>query len=154
PTLGIGKTPTAGHAPATGVVTDLQERQAVALPPAQSSAAVSSASAAPAERPAASSGAKIEQVHWEYDVPTPGNRPALEKSDSLVGQEPGEQPPWTLTNLWTYDERRSWFEAGTNPLIDRGWKVSGNTVQSFVFNPLEPVDRFNGPTTWTDRSND
>jgi hypothetical protein len=96
----------------------------------------------------------IALVHYEYDVPTPGDRPAFEKADSLVGQEPGEQPPWSLTNLWDYDERRSRAEAGRNPLIERRWRISGNTVQSFVMNPMGPKDRFNGPTTWTDRSDD
>lgn len=87
-------------------------------------------------------------------VPTPGDRPAFEKADELVGEEPGEQPPWSLTNLWDYDERRSLSEAGRNPLIERRWRVSGNTVQSFVFNMSSPKDRFNGPTTWTDRANE
>src|SRR6185436_8265436 len=32
--------------------------------------------------------------------------------------------------------------------------AGGYIAQSFIFNPYDPVDRFNGPTTWTDRSND
>ncbi len=97
----------------------------------------------------------IQLMHLEYEVPTPGDRPAFEKSDSLVGFEPGEQPQrWTITNLWDLDERRSRAEAGTNPLLERRWRISANTVQSFVGNPKGPNDMFNGPTTWTDRSND
>ncbi|MSR56379.1 MAG: hypothetical protein EXS05_01740 [Planctomycetaceae bacterium] len=80
-------------------------------------------------------------------VPTAGDRPASEKADELVGEEPGEQPPWSLTNLWDYTD-------GTNPLKDNQWHLGGNTVQSFVGNFQSPSDRFNGPTTWTDRSND
>lgn len=89
----------------------------------------------------------------DFPVTVPGDRPAFEKADMLVGDEPDELPAWTLTNLWDYDERRSLREAGTNPLIERNWRVGGSTVQSFVVNPSSPGDRFNGPVTWTDRSN-
>jgi Putative beta-barrel porin-2, OmpL-like. bbp2 len=89
-----------------------------------------------------------------FAVPTPGDRPAFEKADSVVGEEPGEQPPWSLTNLWDYDERRSLSEAGRNPLVERNWRVSASTVQSFVVNPSSPKDHFNGPVTWTDRANE
>jgi len=37
---------------------------------------------------------------------------------------------------------------------DSQWSTTGWIDQSFVWNPYSPGDRFNGPVTWTDRSND
>jgi hypothetical protein len=37
---------------------------------------------------------------------------------------------------------------------ERGGVVGGWLAQSFVWNPYQPEDRFNGPMTWTDRAND
>src|SRR4029079_6965991 len=34
------------------------------------------------------------------------------------------------------------------------WVAGGWLAQSFTWNPYNPVDRFNGPVTWTDRSNE
>lgn len=39
-------------------------------------------------------------------------------------------------------------------LACRNTKLYGNLVQSYTFNSKSPTDRFNGPTTWLDRSND
>lgn len=39
-------------------------------------------------------------------------------------------------------------------LAERNISLRGNIVQSVTFNPEGPTDRFNGPVTWTDRSND
>src|SRR5262249_49628606 len=36
----------------------------------------------------------------------------------------------------------------------RGINVAGWFAQSFTWNTTNPSDRFNGPVTWTDRSND
>jgi len=36
----------------------------------------------------------------------------------------------------------------------RGIRIYGNMAQSFTFNFDSPADRWNGPVTWTDRSND
>ena len=36
----------------------------------------------------------------------------------------------------------------------RGINTGGYAAQSFVWNPYQPADRFNGPLTWTDRAND
>ncbi|MCE9526331.1 MAG: porin, partial [Planctomycetales bacterium] len=36
----------------------------------------------------------------------------------------------------------------------RGITAGGYVAQSYVWNPYRPVDRFNGPLTWTERSND
>ena len=57
------------------------------------------------------------------------------------------QQPWSLTNL--FDDG-----CGNNCLSDNQFKLGGNTVQSFTLNFSSPIDRFNGPATWTDRSND
>lgn len=36
----------------------------------------------------------------------------------------------------------------------RGINAGGYIAQSYVFNPYRPADKFNGPLTWTDRSNE
>ncbi len=36
----------------------------------------------------------------------------------------------------------------------KGINTGGWVAQSFTWNPYSPSDRFNGPVTWTDRSND
>jgi hypothetical protein len=87
-------------------------------------------------------------------VPFPGDRAAFEQPGAFVEDDPDDLPAWSLTDLWEYDERRSQREAGTNPLVERNWRIGGSTVQSFVVNVSSPRDRFNGPVTWTDRSND
>jgi hypothetical protein len=41
------------------------------------------------------------------------------------------------------------------PLLDRlGVRIGGWMAQSYTWNPYRPRDRFNGPVTWTDRSNE
>lgn len=37
---------------------------------------------------------------------------------------------------------------------ERGIVAGGWLAQSYTWNPYRPADRFNGPVTWTDRSND
>ena len=37
---------------------------------------------------------------------------------------------------------------------NRGIRIYGNVVQSVTLNPNSPKDRYNGPVTWTDRSNE
>ncbi len=36
----------------------------------------------------------------------------------------------------------------------RGISAGGYIAQSYVWNPYQPVDKFNGPLTWTDRANE
>jgi hypothetical protein len=43
--------------------------------------------------------------------------------------------------------KRCFFES-------RGITAGGYVAQSYVFNPYRPADKFNGPLTWTDRSNE
>ena len=43
---------------------------------------------------------------------------------------------------------------GCNPLTDNGYNIGGSVVNSMTFNTDAPSDRFNGPVTWTDRSNE
>src|SRR5207248_4834865 len=37
---------------------------------------------------------------------------------------------------------------------DSQWSANGWLAQSYVWNPYQPNDKFNGPVTWTDRAND
>ena len=55
-------------------------------------------------------------------------------------------PAWSLTDLFQEGEY-NWMTA--NQL-----KVGGSTVASYTFNFRSPSDKFNGPVTWTDRSNE
>jgi len=44
-----------------------------------------------------------------------------------------------------------WRLFGTGP---RGWSITGWAAAGIAGNPQGPTDRFNGPVTWPDRSND
>jgi hypothetical protein len=57
-----------------------------------------------------------------------------------------------LTSLTLMDLFKD--DCGNNALADNGWKLSGNLAQSYTANWNNPSNRFNGPVTWTDRSND
>ena len=37
---------------------------------------------------------------------------------------------------------------------DSQWSMNGWLAQSYTWNPYRPVDKFNGPVTWTDRANE
>ena len=54
---------------------------------------------------------------------------------------------WTLTDLFNDD-------AGGNSLRDNNIKLGGSLAQSFAWNFQSPSNRWNGPVTWTDRSNE
>ena len=85
--------------------------------------------------PPAPPGAKVEP---EGDGPPAGTNPEATTPPA----------PWGLTDLWDDPE------GGGNWLKDNQWKIGGNLDQSFTANTTSPRDRFNGPVTWTDRSND
>ena len=65
------------------------------------------------------------------------------------GATAGGAPPatWGLTDIFNDD-------CGGNCLKDNGWKLGGSLAQSFTWNPQNPANRYNGPVTWTDRSNE
>lgn len=79
-------------------------------------------------------GAKVQP---EGDGPPAGENP----------EAPPPPAPWSLTDLWDCED-------GSNCLKDNQWKIGGNIAQSFTGNWSSPSDRFNGPVTWEDRSND
>lgn len=54
---------------------------------------------------------------------------------------------WSATSLFDDD-------CGCNMLRDNGYNIGGSVVNSMTFNTDAPQDRFNGPVTWTDRSNE
>ena len=54
---------------------------------------------------------------------------------------------WTLTDLFNDGN-------GDNHLKENNIKLGGNLAQSFAWNFQNPSNRWNGPVTWTDRSND
>ena len=54
---------------------------------------------------------------------------------------------WSASSLFT-------DSCGNNRLTDNGWNIGGSIVNSMTFNTDAPNDRFNGPVTWTDRSNE
>ena len=55
--------------------------------------------------------------------------------------------PFALMDLFTDD-------CGNNHLKDKGWKIGGSLAQSYTMNFNNPNNRYNGPVTWTDRSNE
>ena len=87
-------------------------------------------------------GAKVQP---EGEGPPAGTNPIAEEEKKE--EEPAPPAPWSLTDLWDCED-------GTNVLKDNQWKIGGNIDQSFTANWSSPRDRFNGPVTWTDRSNE
>ena len=90
-------------------------------------------------------GGKIP-VEGEPGAPEPpGATPPAEEPKA---EEAAAAPaPWGLTDLFDDDAGGNWFK-------ENQWKFGGNIDQSFTLNFQSPRDRFNGPVTWTDRSND
>jgi hypothetical protein len=82
-------------------------------------------------------GAKVQP---EGDGPPAGTDPAAPAADAPPA-------PWGLTDI--FDDG-----CGANVLKDNQWKIGGNIAQSFTGNFSSPRDRFNGPVTWEDRSNE
>lgn len=80
------------------------------------------------------------------EQPSPPYEP---KEEPQPAPEPAEsaEGPWTLTDIFTDD-------CGNNCFKSHNVKIYGNLVQSMTFNFQGPRDKFNGPVTWTDRSNE
>ena len=55
--------------------------------------------------------------------------------------------PFTLNDLFKDD-------CGNSPLAANNIKLGGSIAQSFTYNFDSPTNRWNGPVTWTDRSNE
>lgn len=82
---------------------------------------------------------------------TTANPSVAHETHKFFSSRPHEERPWSLTNLWDHVDSSGDV---SNSLVDHGWLISGSTVQSLTLNPSGPSDRFNGPTTWTDRANE
>lgn len=84
----------------------------------------------------------------EGDGPPMGTNPivAAEKAAEPPAEQAAEAP-WELTNLFGDGSGGNWMK-------DNQFKLGGNIDQSWTGNFQSPSDRFNGPVTWTDRSND
>lgn len=76
-------------------------------------------------------------------APAAGCVPAAPECGGDAGAAP---TPWGLTDI--FDDG-----CGHNHFKDNGWKLGGNLAQSFAWNFQNPKDRYNGPVTWTDQSN-
>jgi hypothetical protein len=86
----------------------------------------------------------------EFDtLPSPFQSPdcLLEPLAMTTAASASPPEPWTVTDL-IHDR------CGATCLADHGVRLSGNLVQSVAFNFQGPRDKFNGPVTWTDRSNE
>jgi len=81
----------------------------------------------------------------EGEGPPAGTNPIAEEEKKE--EEAAPPAPWSLTDLWDCED-------GSNVLKDNQWRIGGNIDQSFTGNWSSPRDRFNGPVTWTDRSNE
>ena len=84
-------------------------------------------------------------------VPAPACAPAgcgaTAGGCAAAGGAAASSVPWSLTDLFN-------DECGKNHFKDNGWKLGGSLAQSFTVNFDSPSNRWNGPVTWTDRSND
>jgi len=96
----------------------------------------------------------ILQILEEESAPPPeGAKVQPEGEGPPAGTPPEEAAaetppaPWGLTDLFDDEEGKNWLK-------DNQWKIGGNLDQSFTGNWSSPRDRFNGPVTWTDRSNE
>ena len=72
--------------------------------------------------------------------------PAAAKAEG-EGQEEPKDEMWVLPNIFDDGCGRNWFK-------EHNIRLGGNVAQSMTFNFQSPSDRFNGPVTWTDRSNE
>lgn len=81
--------------------------------------------------------------------PCTATDPACGSTAGGCGDAGGGAAPsiWTLTDLFE-------DENGGNHLKDNNVKLGGSIAQSFTFNFQSPSNRWNGPVTWTDRSNE
>lgn len=124
--------------------------EAVPPPVDDSSASANASPVIRALNATVAEGPKEEAPPSEKEASTP---PAEDSSQNKPAEKPEpeqkeeEAPAWSLLNL--FDD-----ECGKNCLRDNQFNLGGNTVQSFTVNFNSPHDRFNGPVTWTDRSND
>lgn len=91
--------------------------------------------------------AQIAQTPPPPAPPAPPAADAAPAAEAPAEEEPEEEEPWGLTDIFT-------DACGNNWMKDCGWKIGGWTAQSVTFNFSSPEDRFNGPVTWTDRSNE
>jgi hypothetical protein len=73
--------------------------------------------------------------------------PPLPAAEPYCDPPAAEDEPWGLTDI--FDDA-----CGNNWMKDCGWKIGGSTVSSVTLNTSSPRDRFNGPVTWLDRSNE
>jgi hypothetical protein len=110
--------------------------QEVPAPPAPGAAP------APAPAPAAEAPAVPAPISELPGTCAPQEATCCEPDD---GCDQGEF--WSLTSI--FDDC-----CGENWMTKNNMKIGGSTVQSFTWNWSSPRDRFNGPVTWTDRSND
>lgn len=97
---------------------------------------------APAVAPAKTS--DIQQTSMFQEAPAPMAAPTFE---AAVAEEATPPAPWSVTDLFDRGD-------GSNFLKDNQWRIGGNIAQSFAFNFQGPRDKWNGPVTWTDRSNE
>jgi len=67
---------------------------------------------------------------------------ATASTSEAATEEPAEEEgPWTLIDMFPRAKANNWF-------------LNGSMVGSYTQNVDSPADRFNGPMTWTDRSNE
>lgn len=103
-----------------------------------------------AGRQAASGGAGPQGRNFFYSPvseETPAGNAAPAEAPAPSEPAAADEVPWTLTDLFDDD-------CGKNHLKENRIKIFGNLAQSYTVNFQSPRDKFNGPVTWTDRSNE
>jgi Putative beta-barrel porin-2, OmpL-like. bbp2 len=93
-------------------------------------------------------GSKERDVEGQPDAAALPDQPDAASAEKSFGNGAGTllNPCCCLGEEWKLFDCES--------LKCRGITVDGWFVQSFTWNTTNPADRFNGPVTWTDRSND
>jgi hypothetical protein len=85
--------------------------------------------------------------------PGPVSSPNGTQPVSYLAEEPA--PNGNRENGEAEKEKDEGFKLFNFPVLtERGFDIRGWIDQSFTYNPGEPLDRFNGPVTFNDRSND
>jgi len=80
------------------------------------------------------------------DLGTDEKKEEAKEEEKKEEEAEEEATPLSLSDLFK--------DGKTNAFTDAGFKLGGSAAQSFTFNFDSPNDKFNGPVTWTDRSNE
>jgi hypothetical protein len=105
-------------------------------------------------------GRLVGYEYTKYYAPTDGASPsdATATPEAAATVVPAEEKAAAPAEVVAEEEADEWVPKhilGNVPFLKkRGIEVGGWIAQGFVANPQSPQDKFNGPVTWMDRSNE